>query len=257
MAKCAACGCSSGKRSDRYRSVTESVSAGEQGVAADSDRRAIDHAPVSLGRALRRQRSRWLHLTGYQRLRRVLFFGIVPVMFASLPFMLGASTDDQVGACPDELAPTTESVPAMLADSGTVEKLDLTDRSVVAVTIYAADENHGGQVDLRRQIGRLMRGLHVVAQCFPMVKLIRADLLAPGEDRHDEHGNAVAGFEMPIVSLAVKTDDLRAFRQDFEWESYPIFAANRFARTINLNLSDVWHRELQQEEEAGDFVDSL
>lgn len=257
MANCVACGCSSGTRSDHRRSLTESVSTGEQGVAADRDRRMVSHASGSFGRALHRQRSRWLQLTGYQRMRRVLFYGIAPVMLATLPFVLGSSTDDQAGACPDESAPTTESVPAILSDSGTVEKLDLTDRSAIAVTIYAADENHGGQVDLRRQIGRLMRGLRQVAQCYPTVKLIRADLLAPGEDRHDEYGNAVAGFEVPIVSLAVKTDVIRAFKPDFEWESYPIFAANRFARAINLNLSDVWHRELEREEENGDFVDSL
>ncbi len=257
MANCAACGCSSGKRSDHHLSVTESVSTGEQGVAADTDRRQAGLASGSFGRALRRQRSRWFHLTGYQRMRRVLFYGIAPVMLATLPFVLGASNDDQVSACPDEVAPTTESVPAMLSDSGTVEKLDLTNQFAIAVTIYADDENYGGQVDLRLQMGRLMRGLHQVAQCFPMVKLIRADLLAPGDDRRDEHGNQVAGFEVPIVSLAVKTDDLRAFKQDFEWEAYPIFAANRYARAINLNFSAVWQRELEQEEEVGNFVDSL
>lgn len=145
----------------------------------------------------------------------------------------------------------------MLDDCGTVEKLDLTDRLSIAVTIYADDENHGGQVDLRRQMGRLMRGLHQVAQCFPAVKIIRADLLAPAEDRHDQHGNALAGPEIPIVSLAIRTDDLRAFKQDFEWESYSVYAANRYAHAINLNLSDVWHRELEKEEEIGDFVDAL
>jgi len=257
MANCAACGCSSGKRSDHHRSVTDSVSTGEQGAGADSDRCEAGLAPRSLGRALCKQRSRWLRLSGYQRMRRVLFYGVAPVMLVMLPFMLGASSDDQVGACPEDSSPTTESVPAMLSDSGVVEKIDLTDQSAIAVTIYADDENSGGQVDLRRQMGQLMRGLHQVAQCFPLVKLIRADLLAPGEGRHDEHGNTVAGVEVPIVSLAVKTDDLRAFKLDFDWESYPIFAANRYARAINLDLSDVWHRELQREEEAGNFVDSL
>ena len=257
MANCAACGCSSGKRPDRHRGSAESVSTGEQDVAADRDRGQVGLASASLGRALRRQRSRWLRLTGYQRMRRVLFYGIGPVMLATLPLVMGASTGDQAGACPDDVAPTTESVPAMLADSGTVKKLDLTNQSVVAVTIYAGDANRGGQVDLRRQMGRLMRGLHQVAQCFPNVKSIRADLLSPGKDRPDEYGNTVPGFEVPIVSLAVKADDLRAFKQDFEWESYPVFAANRYARAINLNFSDVWHRELEREEELGDFVDAL
>lgn len=257
MANCAACGCSSGKRSDHRRSVTDSFSTGEQGAAAETVRCEACLAPPSLGRALHRQRSRWLHLTGYQRMRRVLFYGIAPVMLAVLPFMLGASSDYPAGACPDDTTPTTESVPDLLADSGTVEKIDLTDQSAISVTIYSDDENRGGQVDLREQMGRLMRGLHQVAQCFPMVKVIRADLLAPGEDRHDEHGNALARIEVPIVSLAIKTDDLRAFKPDFEWESYPVFAANRYARTINLNLNDVWHRELEREEEIGNFVDSL
>jgi hypothetical protein len=110
---------------------------------------------------------------------------------------------------------------------------------------------------MRRQMGRLMRGLHQVAQCFPMVKVIRTDLLAPGDERRDEHGNALAGFEVPIVSLSIRTVDLRAFKQDFEWESYSVYAANRYARAINLNLSDAWHRELAKEEQLGDFVNSL
>jgi hypothetical protein len=257
MAICAACGCSSSRSLSHRRSVTDSVFAGEQGVAAESDRREARSAPWSLGRALRKQRSRWLHLTGAQRLRRVLFFGMAPVMLAVLPMMLGASSEDQYGPCPNDGGPTAESLPAMLADSGTVAKLDLTDQSSIALTIYAGDENNGGQVALRRQMGRLMRGLHQVALCFPGVKIIRADLLAPGEIRHDEHGNAVASFEVPIVSLAIRTDDLRAFKEDFEWESYPIYAADRYARVINLNLSEAWRRELEKEEEIGDFVNSL
>jgi len=48
-------------------------------------------------------------------------------MLAALPLMLGAWSNDQVGGCTDSAAPTAESVPAMLLDSGTVEKLDLTD----------------------------------------------------------------------------------------------------------------------------------
>ena len=64
-------------------------------------------------------------------------------------------------------------------------------------------------------------------------------------------------FEVPIVALTIRTVDLRAFKQDFEWDSYPVYAANRYASAINLNLSDVWHRELEKEEESGDFVSSL
>ena len=104
---------------------------------------------------------------------------------------------------------------------------------------------------------RLMRGLHQVAVCFPAVKTIRADLLAPGESRHDEYGNAVAGPEASIVSLSITADDLRAFKQNFEWESYPVYAANRYVRSVSLNFTDVWHRELEKEEEIGDFVNSL
>ena len=264
MANCAACGCSSGKRHDHRRSVSESVSAGEQGAAAESDRGETDLPTRLIGRALRRQRSRWLRLTGSQRMRRVLLFSAAPLMLAFLPFVLGASSEDQSGPCPydgapttESVAPTAESVAPLLEDCGTVEKLDLTDQLSIAVTIYAGDENHGGLVDLRRQMGRLMRGLHQVAQCFPAVKVIRADLLAPSENRHDEYGRALAGSEVPIVSLAVRTDDLLAFKQDFEWESFPVYAANRYKRAINLDLNDVWHRELEKEEEIGDFVDSL
>ncbi len=183
--------------------------------------------------------------------------GWLQLMLAALPMMLGASSNQQVGGCTDSAAPTAASVPAMLLDSGTVKKLDLTDPLRIGVTIYAGDENRGGEADMRRQMGRLMRGLHQVAQCFPMVKVIRADLLAPGADRKDEHGNTLVSFEMPIVSLTIKTADFLAFKQGFEWESYPVYVANRYVRAINLNLSDVWHRELEREEESGDFVSSL
>jgi hypothetical protein len=257
MANCAACGCSSGKRPEHRRSITDSVSIGGQGAVAECDRGQARPPQRSFGRALREQRSRWWRLTGFQRMRRVLLFGVAPVMLAVLPLMLGAASDDQAGVCTDGATPTTDSVPTMLSDSGTVEKLDLTDKWSIAVTIYAEDQNHGDQVDIRRQMGRLMRGLHQVAQCFPMVKVIRADLLAPGEDRQDEHGNTLAGFEVPIVSLTIKTADFLAFKQEFEWESYPVYAANRYVRAINFNFSDAWHRELQSEEETGNFVNSL
>jgi len=257
MAICAVCGCSPGKGSERPKILSDSVPPGGQGVAAERERRGSNLPPWSLGRALRKQRSRWLRFTRPQRMRRVLFYGMAPVLLAVIPWMLTAPNEDQVSPCPADSIPSAESVPTMLDDCGTVEKLDLTDQMSIAVTIYAGDENPGGQVDLRRQMGRLMRGLHQVAQCYPNVKIIHADLLAPAEERHDQFGNAVAGPEVPVVSLAIRTDDLRAFRRDFEWESYSVYAANRYARAINVNLSDVWHRELEKEEEIGDFVDAL
>jgi hypothetical protein len=36
-----------------------------------------------------------------------------------------------------------------------------------------------------------------------------------------------------------------------------VYAANRYVRTVNVNFTDVWHRELEKEEEIGDFVNSL
>jgi hypothetical protein len=36
-----------------------------------------------------------------------------------------------------------------------------------------------------------------------------------------------------------------------------VYAANRYVRAVNLSLTDMWHRELQMEEEGGDFVSSL
>ena len=81
--------------------------------------------------------------------------------------------------------------------------------------------------------------------------------MAPSESRHDEYGNAIDGAEVIVVSLRVTADDLRSFKPNFEWDSYPIFAANRYARSINVNLSEVWHRELEKEEAIGDFVNTL
>ena len=110
MAICAACGCSPGKRFDHHRSVPDSVSAGEQGAAAESDRGETDLPTRLIGRALRRQRSRWLRLTGSQRMRRVLLYGAAPLMLAFLPFVLGASSEDQSGQCAYDGGPTAESV---------------------------------------------------------------------------------------------------------------------------------------------------
>lgn len=257
MGVCAACGCSLDERPDLCGSARDSVSVVTRGVAADSSRVGVFLPQRSPARTLRKRRESWMRLTGPQRIRRILLYGMGPLMLMVIPWMLVAPTDDQYGPCPADGTPTAESVPAILDDSGSVEKLDLTDRSLIAVTVYASQQNNGGQVDLRRQMGRLMRGLHQVAVCFPSVKTIRAELMAPGETRHDEYGNGIPGSEVQIVSLAIAADDLRAFRQDFEWESYAVYAANRYARAINLNFRDVWHRELEREEEIGDFVNSL
>jgi hypothetical protein len=257
MSVCVVCGCSIHERSKDFRSVRDSVSIGSKGVGAEGDRRGASLSKRSLGRALRRQRSRWVELTNRQRLRRIFFFGFAPMLLISVPFMLESPTDNQINTCPSDEAPTAESMPAMFDDTGTVEKLDLTDRSTIAMTIYASQVNHGGQMDLRNQMGQLMRELHQVAVCFPRIKTIRTDLMAPSESRHDEYGNSIDGAEVIVVSLRVTADDLRSFKPNFEWDSYPIFAANRYARSINVNLSDVWHRELEKEEEIGDFVNTL
>jgi hypothetical protein len=238
-------------------SVRDSVSDGANGNVAESGRREVRSSRRSLGRALRRQRSRWFKLTGTQRIGWTLFAGFAPLLLVGIPLMIEASNQDQVSPCPADGTPTMESVPAMLDDSGAVEKLDLTDSAAIAVTIYSGDVNHGGQVDLREQIGQLMRGLHQVAVCFPAVKTIRADLMAPAERRHDEYGNAVPGSEVAVVSLGVTADDLRSFKPNFDWDAYPVYAASRYVRAVNADYGDVWHRELEREEEIGDFSNSL
>jgi hypothetical protein len=254
MPACAACG---GANREGWKGVRDSGSGGVRGVAAEGDQDEANHTGRSLGRALRRQRSRWVGLTGIQRFRRVILFGFTPIVLMALPLIMGASTDEQLSLCPAEGAATVESVPAMLDDSGAVEKLDLTDQSNIVVTIFADKANPNGPVDLRHQMGALMRGLHQMVVCYPMIKTIRADLVAPSENRHDEYGNAIAGSKVEVVSLRITADDLRAFKQNFEWESYPVYAANRYVRAVNLNLTDMWHRELEMEEEGGDFVSSL
>jgi hypothetical protein len=257
MSACAACGGSNREERKGRCGVRDSGSGGARGVVAEGDQAETNPGGGSLGRALRRQRSRWVRLTGYQRLRRVAVFGLAPMLLMGLPFVMGASTGDQIGLCPADGTATVESVPAMLDDSGAVEKIDLTDQTTIGVVIFADRTNPTGPVDLRLQMGSLMRGLHQMALCFPQIKTIRADLMASGERRHDEYGNAIVGSEVAVVSLRVTADDLRAFKQNFEWESYPVYAANRYARAINLSLTDVWHRELEKEQESGDFVSSL
>ena len=258
MAICAACGCSSGKEPDRRRSFLDFFSVGGQGVVAESSRCELHSRSRSLGRALHRQRSRWLHLSGVQRLRRVVLFGFAPVMFTMLStWMVLPDANDQTGVCPYESAPTAESIVPMLDDTGTVKMLDLTERSSIAVTILSSAANNGGAMDLRQQVGDLMRDLHQVAQCYPSVSVIRANLFAADVTGHDEHGNLVAGGGVPVVSLLIRASDLRAFKQGFDWESYPIYAANRYALAIDFRFGDTWHRELEREEQSGDFVKTL
>ncbi len=258
MAICAACGCSSGKEPDRRRGLPDFPSVDGQGVVAESSRCELHSRSRSFGRALHRQRSRWLHLSGFQRLRRVLLFGLTPVMFTVLStWMVSPDGNDQTGVCPYESAPTAESIVPMMDDSGAVKMLDLTERSLIAVTILSSAANNGGAVDLRRQMGDLMRDLHQVAQCYPSVSVIRANLFSVGITGHDEHGKLFAGAEAPVVSLLIRTSDLRAFGQGFDWESYPVYAANRYALAIDFRLGDTWHRELEREEHSGDFVKTL
>src|ERR1700728_409374 len=138
MAACARCSCSVHEAPKGGRCVRDPVSDGVHGVAPEDDRRGPQPLKRSLGRALRRQRSRWVSLTGYQRLRRGLVFWLAPVVLVGLPLIMGASSEDPAGPCPIDGVPTSESVPAMLESSGTVEKLDLTDQATIAVTIYAA-----------------------------------------------------------------------------------------------------------------------
>ena len=273
METCAACGrsSSSGNRpiaprtGERQSPINTSRHAADLSLAAGSSRDEAGPAEPMPGKRLVHHRGRgpkrmpapWRGLSLLQKMNRLVLYGSGPTVLAVLALFLSAPGNDPDGACPGEGTPAAQAFPTILADSGNVVRLDLTEPSVVNLTIYAADENRGGQMDLRRQMGRLMRGLHQVAQCFPAVKIIHADLLAPADVRRDEHGDLFAGFEMPIVSLAIEADDLRAFRQDFEWEDYPIYAANRYARWISVSLNDVWHRELENEELNGNFVDSL
>ena len=171
MSVCVVCGCSDPRAIKDSRSVRDSVSVGSTGVGAEGDRRGASRTKRSFGRALRRQRSRWVGLTNLQRIRRIFFFGFAPMLLVSVPFMLESPSDNQINTCPSDESPMAESMPAMFDDTGTVEKLDLTDRSAIAMTIYASQVNRGGQMDLRNQMGQLMRELHQVAVCFRASRL--------------------------------------------------------------------------------------
>src|ERR1700722_293003 len=155
----------------------------EKGNVAERPRRSVPSSRRSLRRTLRKHRSRWLKLSETQRMSWMLLIGFAPILIVGVPMMLEASGQDQLTPCPADGLPTTESVPAMLDVGGTVERLDLTDQSAIAVTIFATDVNHGGQADLRAEMSQFMRGLHQVATCFPAVKTISADLMAPAESR--------------------------------------------------------------------------
>ncbi|MEA2680811.1 MAG: hypothetical protein QOK03_2533 [Candidatus Binataceae bacterium] len=120
MPACAACG---GSNREGWKGARDSGSWGVRGVAAEGDQDEANHTGRSLGRALRRQRSRWVSLTGIQRFRRVVLFGFTPIVLMALPLIMGASTDEQLSLCPAEGAATVESVPAMLDDSGALKSL--------------------------------------------------------------------------------------------------------------------------------------
>ena len=229
----------------------------EKGNVAERPRRSVPSSRRSLRRTLRKHRSRWLKLSETQRMSWMLLIGFAPILIVGVPMMLEASGQDQLTPCPADGLPTTESVPAMLDVGGTVERLDLTDQSAIAVTIFATDVNHGGQADLRAEMSQFMRGLHQVATCFPAVKTISADLMAPAESLHDEYGNPIPGPEIGIVSLGITADDLRSFKPNFDWDAYPVYAADRYVRRVSADSADVWHRELEREEEIGDFANSL
>lgn len=257
MSARAACVASNRKEQTGASLIRNSGSGGTRSVDAEGEQAVAHNVRRSLGRALYRQRSRWVHLTRYQRLSRIMMLGLGPMLLMGLPLMMSASNGDQIDPCPADGNATVESVPAMLDDAGAIEKIDLTDPTAIGVIILGDRTNPIGPVDLRLQMGSLMRGLHQMAVCFPKIKTIRADLMASGEHRRDEYGNAIPGSEVAVVSLRVTADDLRAFKQNFEWESFPVYAADRYVRAINFSLTDVWHRELEKEEASGDFVSSL
>src|SRR5271170_7996354 len=163
MAVCPGCGNSQHAGPKSGESVRESVSEDVNGNVAKRAQRRVPSSRRSLRRTLRKNRSRSLKLTGTQRMSWMLLIGFAPILIVGVPLMMEASSQDQFTACPADGLPTTESVPAMLDIGGTVERLDLTDQSAIAVTIFATDVNHGGQADLRSQMSQFMRGLHQVA----------------------------------------------------------------------------------------------
>jgi hypothetical protein len=258
MAACEACGSSSGGDPDSDRRFPDFAPAGERGVVAECDRRGARLPSRSLGRALRGQRSRWWMPRPPRAVRRLFFFGFAPMLlFAFSSWALIPPADGTSNLCPASSDPTVESIPPLLENCGVVRKLDLTNRNAISLTVYAPGENDGGRVPLRRQVSSLMRSLHQVALCFPAVKIIQVNLLAPGPARRDDHGHELAGAEIPLVSLLIATADLRGFSTDFDWSSFSIYAANRYLTSINYTFGDAWHRELQHELNEGDFVSTL
>jgi hypothetical protein len=103
MSACAACGGSNREGRKGRCGVRDSGSGGARGAVAEGDQAEANDAGGSLGRALRRQRSRWVRLTGLQRIRRALVFGLAPMLLLGLPLVMGASTDDQNSLCPAEV----------------------------------------------------------------------------------------------------------------------------------------------------------
>jgi hypothetical protein len=111
--------------------------------------------------------------------------------------------------------------------------------------------------DLRMHTSTSLKELYAVAEKFPQIHEIEAELNAPSAAKKDEYGHDLPQTKALMVFLDIDADDLRKFPKDFDWNLYPIYVANRYRRGVNGSLRELWDEESNDERKEGGFTNEL
>jgi hypothetical protein len=113
-----------------------------------------------------------------------------------------------------------------------------------------------GPTELRSHLSKPLRDLYVLASKFPQVKEIDVTLQSPAAPKKDEYGHDLPAGLAETAFLRIDAGDFRKFPNDFAWDSYPVYVANRYIPSItsvNWSLRDIWKSELSDEIRLGGF----
>ncbi len=182
-----------------------------------------------------------------------LLLSILPLVFCSC---------ESTPPCPPDGKVTADNIKAILSGSlgrdETVESLTVMPTTTGSLSFKILADTFSNplvsdRAGLDLSVSPLMKASHEIAACFRGLKTIQALLVAPGGTKKNEYGSDLPSSEVPVVSLYIDCDNLRKFAQDFDWNLYGLYAANRYTVLVNSSVRDAWNQEVEEERSLGHF----
>jgi hypothetical protein len=136
-----------------------------------------------------------------------------------------------------------------LIQADAIKEFSFDREGIMKITIDLGEwwDISGGE--LRAKLVSPLGTFYRIANAFPEIKKMFVDFESAAAEQRNEVGQVVnQGAMAELAQLNIDCEDLRRFPKNVDWDSYALYAANRYVAFINFHQKEAWQKEAWQKE---------